>query len=303
MITTLNFADAKIHWATVLNNNNVPFPFSTYEWHALWYEVYGKEYEPMVLLVDNHILAPLAKKDDIVIFSGGDEIADYLDILGSNEYKVQAWQEIIMYLKNNGVTKLALRNVPQSSATLQYFKESSEKEDTTPIATLPDSWEAYLTGLDRKHRHELKRKINKFEREQTEIEITQSQYPQKDIELLISLMKLNPNKKEFFTPENEEFFRKLPLVFQDSLEIQLLKVGGKLTSAIAGFNSKSTYYLYNSGFDEINFPGSGFYLKAIHIKDSIEKGIKEYNFLQGSERYKYELGGKDFEVYKVEKTI
>ena len=37
--------------------------------------------------------------------------------------------------------------------------------------------------------------------------------------------------------------------------------------------------------------------------DEVEQKLKEYNFLQGSERYKYELGGKDFFVYSISLSL
>jgi CelD/BcsL family acetyltransferase involved in cellulose biosynthesis len=57
---------------------------------------------------------------------------------------------------------------------------------------------------------------------------------------------------------------------------------------------------YNSGFDETNFSGSGFYLKAKMLERAEQQGFRNFNFLQGNERYKYELGGKDFFVYKAD---
>jgi len=50
-----------------------------------------------------------------------------------------------------------------------------------------------------------------------------------------------------------------------------------------------------------NIRGTG--QKAMAIKRTIEKGLKQYNFLQGNEAYKYHLGGCDFFVYTIKHAI
>ena len=69
------------------------------------------------------------------------------------------------------------------------------------------------------------------------------------------------------------------------------------------FSAGDTLMGYNSGFDEKNYSGSGFYLRAKVLERARASGYKKFNFLQGNERYKYELGGKDFFVYRVDVTL
>lgn len=306
MITRLQIHTALDFWKSTIRPETRSSPFMSYEWHRLWFEVYGDQFKSLLLNVNDEIIAPLVQQNSSVIFSGGYEIADYLDLIGLDEDKTAAWQEIIDYLKKNGVTKLELRNVPQSSSTIAFFQSIHaivQKEDTTPILKLPSTWDEYLIQLPRKHRHELRRKLKKFEREQTRIAIVESKETTKDIDELIALMKLNPHKNTFFSPENEHFFKKLPRVFPGTFSIVHLLVEGTLAASICGFHVEDTFFLYNSGFDESRFPGAGFYLKVMHVKHSIAAGMKIYNFLQGSERYKYELGAQDKEVFRIEYAL
>jgi len=248
----------------------VPSPFSTSEWIRAWQETIGKEWE----LLDHN----LARKGNELILAGGYEVADYLDISDPT-----AWVAI---KKQFHGMHLTLRNVPENSPTVKYF--TMEKEDTTPITSLPPV-------LSKKNRHEMERKIRKFEREHADIAFREGN----DIETLLTLMKNDPRKKEFLTTDMEQFFRKIHTM---GTIIELL-VDTKPAAAMLTFPSGDSLMGYNSGFDETNFSGSGFYLKAMHIKRAEESGIKTYNFLQGNERYKYELGGKDFWVYKVNTTL
>lgn len=241
--------------------------FQSDKWVSAWHETIGKEW---TLVGDN-----LAQKGNELILAGGYEVADYLDISDPTK-----WDEI--KIKHHGL-HLTLRNVPQDSPTVSYFH--MEKEDTTPITELPPI-------LGKKYRHEMGRKIRKFEREQTNIEFKDGN----DIDTLLTLMKLDARKKEFLTPDMEEFFRKIcPMG-----TITELLVSGKPAATMLTFAAGDTLMGYNSGFDEANFSSSGFYLKAKMLERAEEKGFKKFNFLQGNERYKYELGGKDFFVYKVD---
>jgi hypothetical protein len=81
-----------------------------------------------------------------------------------------------------------------------------------------------------------------------------------------------------------------------------IALGDKKIAATLSFIYEGTLFLYNSGFDKVCCANAGFYLKAQTIKRAIENGLKSYNFLQGNERYKYELGAKDFEIYSISLT-
>jgi len=269
-------------------------PFSTYEWINVWHETIGKDWEPYILNINDEVIAPFARKNNEIIFAGGDEAADYLDIIGTDEAKKKAWPEILDYLKNEGVTSLHLNNIPQNSPTLSFF--SPQKEDTTPMMTLPPT-------LDKKSRHEMERKLRKFEREQTDIKIYDSTDPVADTDLFLSLMKLDERKKRFLTLDMESFFHKIIEAFQKNIVLTILTVTGAPAAAMLAFHYGDTIMGYNSGFNEQRFSGAGLYLKTMHIKRATENGIRTYNFLQGSERYKYELGGKDFFVYQVDVTL
>ena len=67
------------------------------------------------------------------------------------------------------------------------------------------------------------------------------------------------------------------------------------------FANQDELWLYNSGFDpEFSFYSTGVVLKALSIKKAVEDGKKKYDFLRGGERYKYELGAKDLQLFRIE---
>jgi hypothetical protein len=298
MINQVTLEKLKPHWA------DSQIPFLTWQWHDTWQKVFGKLYQPYYLLINNSVIAPFIRNGQTILWSGGDEIADYLDLIGPDNQKGPVWIEIMEFFKKEGITTVALRNIPENSPTVSFFKTQPNakviQEDTTPLITLPTEWNSYLESLEHKNRHELERKTRKFEREQKDIKIYNSADPVGDTDLFLSLMKLDGRKKEFLTPDMELFFRNMTETFKENLILTILTVSDTPAAAMLAFHYRETLMGYNSGFDEQHFSGAGFYLKSMHIKRAIENKIKIYNFLQGNERYKYNLGGKDFFVYSIQ---
>ncbi len=303
MINQVTFQDAKTIWAKAFTKNSIQAPFLTWEWHNVWFNTLGSGYSPLVFHIDEDIVASFAAKGNELIFSGGDEIADYLDIIGLDQKKQSAWEQIIQMLREQNITSISLRNIPENSATKTFFSNRAqstvEQEDTTPQFQLPISWDTYIESLSKKYRHELERKIRKFEREHPDSEIIESKNPAQDISILFALMEKDDEKKQFLTEQMKSFFTSIAQTFPDQTALRYIALGDKKIAATISFVMNNIHYLYNSGFDKECCSIAGFFLKAMNIKHAIERHASTYNFLQGNERYKYELAGIDFGVYKI----
>lgn len=309
MIQKLHFSpETQALWQSCFLNSPCKVPFYTYKWQELYRTTIGKQELMFILYVPGlKTITALCINRNGLTFSGGIEISDYMDLIGPETYKEEAWIEILAYLKTNYQLPLHLHNVPQDSTTLSYFRKCSsidtkvtvKQNDTTPILSLPTTYERYIDTLPRKHRHELERKIRKFTRENPTARVIISKTPHKDIEVLIQLMRINEKKQRFLTPEYDEFFRTLADLFRGQLLLQFLYVDDIPVAGLMAFTTHTSFLLYNSGFHIHKAPGAGFYLKAKSVQYAIEHGYESYNFLQGNERYKYELGGVDFGVFDI----
>lgn len=299
MIHSLQLEECEALWINILKDEPVIYPFYTYDWHMAWKKSLAPTLQTTVYSNDK-VLVSLVKEGDTAHFSGGEEIADYLDCIGNNESKQAFWTQVLPILSTQGIKKLQLRNIPAHSPTitaLQALGATVEEEDMTPTMILPETDEAYLQSLDRKDRHEFKRKVNKFELSYPDIIFSVTKNI--NIQTLITLMKRSEDKHIFLTREMESFFTNLPTLSDiQMLQANLLLKDGTSVASVVLFVVHQTLLLYNSGYDT-SFQGSGFYLKAKMILWAIENRYKEYNFLQGQERYKYELGGKNVPVYKI----
>lgn len=285
-------------WNTFHVLNQMQMPFFTKQWHVLWNQVFGAQYKQVFLEVDGVVLAPLLIQGDTTILSGGKEISDYMDMLGPESAKVEAWKQIQEYLAQKGVKQINIDNIPASSLTLTAFRDKAEREDTTPYVDLPKTWGEYVASLDKHNRHELRRKMRNFEATHESIRTYRVENTSANMETMLSLMTLDESKKTFLTPEMLTFFRGLPKAFPQELHIFFLEVNGEEVAATLSFIYNNSLLLYNSGYNSAQYSLAGLYIVAKTIQHAIESGYTTYNFLQGDERYKYDLGGKDFLVYK-----
>lgn len=102
--------------------------------------------------------------------------------------------------------------------------------------------------------------------------------------------------------EKEAFFRDVSEIFarKEWLRLSILERDQKAVAAMLCFDYGESLYLYNSGFDpELSSLSPGIVLIGYCIQDAISRGKKWFDFMRGSEDYKYRLGGKDTLIYRI----
>jgi hypothetical protein len=274
---------------------------------------------PYVITIsrENEFVAtfPFEKQGDQAILIGmkkvlgGQEITDYGDILtrdiSDSDYRFII-QETVLFLKKQGIRQIIFDYVRDVSPLCRVLKTvpggSMQKQEVAPFISLPDSWEAYLDLLPRIERKELKRKLRRLETVPHSFEIVDAGNETVFNEF-IRLHRLSDRSKEqFMSPAMERFFRGLAFSVEGAWKrgFAVLSISGKPAGIIFYFEHEKHALLYNSGFDpEQRYYSSGLMTHALLIRRNIEKGIKVHDFLRGSERYKYDLGAKDINLYKI----
>jgi len=244
---------------------------------------------------------------------GGQEVTDYGDIPDPTD-----WPEILKQLKEKGYKKLQLDYVREDSGTYTHFAPTSPplrqgfaglrrasrvKQEVSPYIDLPKTWEEYLVRLPRRERKELKRKIKRLE-ETDSFYSCSEETVKADFEDFVRLHRLSdPQKGKFMSEEMKQFFWQVKTMQAEGWRQYLcfLKLENKPVASVMTLESDSEVWLYNSGFDpNYSYYSVGLLLKAYKIKKAIEEGKKRYDFLRGAERYKYDLGGKDLGLYRIE---
>jgi CelD/BcsL family acetyltransferase involved in cellulose biosynthesis len=181
-----------------------------------------------------------------------------------------------------------------------------EREEVCPILRLPESWETYLSLLDGKERHELRRKMRKAESASPPLQFRQcseEECARQDIKAFICLhRKSRPDKEAFMNGQREGFFRDASnaLAQRGWLRLYILEREGKAAAAMFCFDYEDTLYLYNSGYDpELSPLSPGIVLIGHCLQDAISRGKRYFDFMRGEEDYKYRLGGEDSPIYRI----
>src|SRR5439155_24655911 len=160
-------------WKALLRSCPFNTIFLTWDWQELWWRILG-EGELHVLVVhdaDELVgIAPLIRRDGSWGLAGGDEVADFLDVIARPQRAAIVPSALVDYLQEHG-GEVTFRNLRgESVGATALFDEARrrgwsvalEPEDVAPRLALPTSWEAYLQGLTKKDRHELRRKLRRL---------------------------------------------------------------------------------------------------------------------------------------------
>ena len=185
-----------------------------------------------------------------------------------------------------------------------------EQEDVCPVVTLPDGgWEEYLASLDKKARHEIRRKLRRAEAS-GEVTFRQMPLDAASIDAFIELHQRRWGEEGLFpaTEGGDRSRRFLHRITEleaaegDRAQLQLgqVHVGDRLIFAGVGFDDGQTCFFYNAGSDTDALELSpGVTGTAAYIRDRIAAGRTHFDFLRGNEPYKYEWGAVDEPIHRV----
>jgi CelD/BcsL family acetyltransferase involved in cellulose biosynthesis len=183
-----------------------------------------------------------------------------------------------------------------------------EREDVCPVATLPAGADidAYLATLDKKERHEIRRKVRRAE-STGPVALEPSVDPQADLEAFIDLHQRRWGADGLFpaTPGGDEsrvFFRRSFELFGAGgpLKLSFLTVGGRRIAASVHFETDDAILYYNAGIDPDAWPLSpGVLMVERLMRRALEIGVRRFDFLRGDEPYKYEWGAVDEPIQRL----
>ena len=210
-------------------------------------------------------------------------------------------------LKDLNCKKVSLDSMhfDQIKEITKLYPENSlkiSKQDQVVNLMLPESYEEYLTALPRKKRHELKRKKVRFQEKYPQAVLRES----KDSEIFETFIKLHKtsdgDKGNFMNDEVAAFFSSL--LAMKGWKIYYLEVDNTIAACCFVYEDEVGSYLYNSSknntFNEVN-PGIIIIDKI--IEQLITKEFIFFDFLKGTERYKFDLGGISTQLYDIEITL
>jgi len=319
------FEQLKPEWNELLWRSAADTVFGTWEWQSTWWQVYQPGRLWLVTCRDDNGrllgIAPWSiietEEGRLVAAIGCIDVTDYLDVIvdASCTEAVLNCFAAFLYDHRADYDQISLCNIPQNSPTLAQFPNflnergfttEQQQIEVCPVIQLPSDWEGYLNCLDKKQRHELRRKLRRAEGGGEAIAwyiVSEEHNLNDELGKFLKLMAASDPKKAIFlqNEQNVAFFRQImPLIAANSwLQLSFLTVNGEPAAAYLNFDYKGRIMVYNSGLsrDTHDQLSAGIVLIAHNIRYAIESGYQVFDFLRGNETYKYHLGGQDTIIY------
>lgn len=308
-------------WNTLVEKGMTNTPFQRLEYQKSWWEHLGpgnlytvsvrNEFEQLVGLGSFYLI------DETLYFNGCVEETDYLDLIVTADLAETVWEIVLDCLDSDGLPAwncIDLCNVPAASPTRDVlprlaqsrgFSFTTEVHEVCPIIPLADTFEDYLMGLDKKQRHEVRRKMRRAIEAGLEI---QAVGPGDDIEkavndFLVLLQKSHPDKADWLNDGRTAHFHEISKagLADGSLQLLFAVMEGRQAATLFNYDYNGRVYVYNSGFDPDAFShlSAGVVMTAKAIEMAIENGRKTFDFLRGDEVYKYRFGAEDTTVHRI----
>ena len=330
------FTALAAEWNALLRDSQADTPFLTREWQKTWVDcLCACEGELHLMTVrDGGALigiAPLFRLIEtdaqgrarrLLRLIGSVDASDYLDLIAARGREREVLAAMLEALaRDDDWDALDLYNVPAASCSRVWLPElaaergwllTDEKQVVCPTIRLPGSFDEYVQALDKKDRHELRRKLRRAEGTDglTWYTITGADRTHdldEAAEAFIDLMmKSRSDKSEFMTDEMRRFFHQMIHATHAAgfLHLAFLEVHGVKAAAYLSFDYNGKRLVFNSGLETQGFPAlsAGIVLAARLIEDAIARGYTEFDLLRGDEDYKYRLGARDTWIYHVTVT-
>jgi CelD/BcsL family acetyltransferase involved in cellulose biosynthesis len=304
-------------WRRLLERDPTRHIFATPEWGRTWWEEFKQGKDLFILRAwrQDEVVAviPLYRKQEkgrpVLRFVGGIDLTDYLGPVCSRADRDDVAAALVSWLRSTDVTwdELDAHNMPVPMGFAEYLVDQSdragltfelEQEETAAVLVLPSDWDTYLANLDKKQRHELRRKIRRLGSEYPDAGIRRAtpESLEADLQTFFDMHRgAQGHKGHFMNLEIATFFTRIARAFMPLgwMRLDLLEAHGVCLAATFSFEYNNRFYLYNSAFEpSASSVSPGLVLVAQLLQRAIEEGLERFDFLRGPERYKYQLGAQ-----------
>ena len=298
-------------WQQLVARSGFPVPFVSWTWQTAWFDVFGEGRRLQLLRVQDKagetsgVLPLYETAPDVLAIVGGVDISDYLDLICPAGLEAEIWASLLEWRAASAAI-WDLHAVRAASPTAEVLpalaptyglRVEREVEERCPVLDLPETWEAYLAALSGKHRHELTRKIRRFEREmpgaRVMVATSEGEIADRMGDFLDLHRRSRVGKSRFMDERMARFFRAAlgALARPGQVRLWLLERDGRALATFICLEWPGCVGLYNSGFDPtVATVAPGLVLLSHVIRDAIDRRIPRFDFLRGEERYKYEFG-------------
>jgi len=319
-------------WNDLLKNSVSDTPFLRYEYQQAWWEHRGGgEWTQAELVLvsareDEKLIgiAPLFISEydgqSALLLIGSIEISDYLDLIVRMDDHARFIAGLLDFLASSVTDTwrgIDWYNLPDSSPTLAALKaESTQRGWThheemyrpTPRITLNGEFDEYLGRVEKKQRHEIRRKMRRAEESGRDVRwfISDMADVEAEIDAFLGLMEQDQNKAGFLHEPMRAQMRAIIRAAHENgwLWLAFLEADGQRIAANLNFDYNNKLWGYNAGVNRAFMDLSpGWVLLSYVLQWCCEKKRTEFDFMRGDEEYKYRFGAVNQYVMRVKITV
>ena len=178
-------------------------------------------------------------------------------------------------------------------------------QDVCPRVAPLGTYDDYLSSLDGKLRHEIRRKARRLEREAGAytIRVSEPSTLDADLETFYEMHRSSTGPKGRFMHEDVAvLFTRIARAFEQEgwLRLTWLEHEGAALAGMFSFAAKNVWSVYNSAYDHTKGDlAPGMVLMAETIRLATEEGYGVFDMLRGAEPYKYRFGAVDIPLVEL----
>lgn len=305
----------------IVLTGGIPAIFQSFGWNRAWYEAYGDTFDEIHLFVLKRngkvvALLPCYRKGKRLRLAG-DTHCDFQDLIAlTSEDAEQFMVEMFSHARKNRFhfhfhqlsDRGKLWPLIKIYATPTGFDYYEKVLGPCPWFKLSDDAESFLVAAKAKLRKRIRRALRRLEDLAPEHEyrlLRHSQITASTIDDIAELHQRNQHRKEGRSIFAKQSYRKfiLDAAQERDTGMHIIEVRSKTGGLIAfdlGFHADSRFYAYIGSYDEPYSGGSpGVCLLHWQMDRLPLIGIKEYDFLCGSEGYKFDYAENTYKIRSV----
>lgn len=311
-------------WARLLATNPTASAFSDRSVHEAWWIAYGSEATDISLAVFNETNAvvaylPLMLRPDGVRYLGATYHIDYATVLvdlNDAARAAEASAALVTHLLAD-TAALDLRRLRRADRAHELFMNAlaantartatTTVEEPAPAIDLTNitTFDEHLERIDKKDRHEIRRKVRRGEG--AGVTISAKQHAVDDLAEFIKLHRARWGHHGLFTDDekgarDETFMRELFARAPEGLITIIVARNLEFGAFAAGLFLRDECGLryWNAGGElAARSLSPGILLFAHGLQMAIAERKQVFDFLRGNESYKYEVGATDVDVMMI----
>ena len=314
------FPELMDEWRDLLADSDQDCLFLTGEWLETWWRCFARDRWTLSLITVRRRrrlvgIAPFfarpARFGEVLPWRSTEFLgtgmvgSDYLDLILKRGEEESVARALAEHLGRSQPT-LTLSHLPAISSGAEALIRELEQEgwlierelvETCPYISLRGhTWESYLGSLGAEHRYNFQRRLRNLHKQGAVLfeAVEKEDQRREALQTLRSLHNrcwdLRGGSQAMQTEREYAFHEAFSRAALERgwLRLFLLRLNSRPIGALYGFRRGPRFYFYQSGFDPAwRKHSAGLVTMGLSIKQALAEGAEEFDFLHGTESYKF----------------